>query len=125
MNDRTTGSRAPSHPTSDIRHPTSLQISPSRAVLWASAFVIFALVIVQASRLGGAPALANDNTEVGALRLMTAGAGNNEDLLAVINHIDETLSVYMIENGRSLELYQVQSIPDLFTQARGGPAGRR
>lgn len=97
------------------------------AALWASAFVILALVIVQAGRLGGAgeKAYAGDVAELATLRLLTASSGDNEEFLAILNHTDETISIYGIENGRSVELFQVQSLPEMFTQARGAVGGRR
>lgn len=97
------------------------------AVLWASAFVIGALVLVQAGRLGlTEPAYAATEAEAGTVRLLTADAGGGEEILAVLNVPEETISVYSVQNQRSIEVYQVANLGDLFAQARGeGPAGTK
>ena len=60
-----------------------LQLSP--AALWASAFAIAALIIVQGSRLGvGNEARADLVASTGALTALTVEAAN-EDILCVID----------------------------------------
>ena len=96
------------------------------AALWASAFVIAAMILTQAARLGpGSAAYAGEVSDVGQLRLLTAQSGNNEEYIALINSTDETLSIYGIENGRSLELYQVQPLRELFLGLGRGAQPRR
>lgn len=101
-------------------------IDAGAAALWASAFVIMALILTQASRLGqGSAAFAGEFAEVGQLKILTAPAGNDEEFIAIINSTDQTLSIYGIENARSLELYQVQPLRDLFlVLGRGGQPRR-
>lgn len=96
------------------------------AALWASAFVVGALILTQAARFGsGSAAYAGDNATVGQLTILTAPSGNNEDYIALINGADETLSIYGVENGRSLELYQVQPLGELFLGMSRGAQPRR
>lgn len=96
------------------------------AALWASAFVILALILTQASRFGaGSAAYAGEYAEVGQFKLLSGDSGNNEEYIAVLNTIDETLSMYGIENARSLELYQSQPLRDLFVVMGRSAAPRR
>jgi hypothetical protein len=106
--------------------PAAAQIDHGAAILWASAAILGALIILQAGRLpSGERAVAGDVTEVASLRLITVDVGNNEDALAVLNHGDETISIYGLENGRTLELYQVARLSDLFSEARRAATGGR
>lgn len=94
--------------------------------LWASAFVITALILIQASRHdAGQQAHAGLIAEAGAYRILTSGTGNNEDIIAVLNQTDETVSIYSVENGRSLELYQSASLIELFSENAASGGGRR
>lgn len=102
----------PHGPTADVPSRT---LDTGAAALWASAFVIGAMILTQAARLGsGSAAYAGLNAEVGQLEILTAASGNNEDYIALINATDETISVYGIENGRSLELYQAVPLRELY-----------
>lgn len=109
--------------------PPPMHDVPSRGTptaLWASAFVIAAMIVTQAGRVGSVePAHAGNLAEVGQVRLLTADAGGNEDYLAILNIADETISIYSVLNQRSIELHQVARLPDLFEQSRGGTGGRR
>lgn len=96
------------------------------AALWASAFVIGAMILTQAARFGpGSAAYAGLNAEVGQLEILTAASGNNEDYIALINATDETIAVYGIDNGRSLELYQIIPLRDLYLGLARGAQPRR
>jgi len=80
-------------------------IDSSVAALWASAFVIAALIIVQAGRLPGNQAHAEMATGNGTYTLVTADAGTGGDerpdeLLYVIDSRDQVLLVYEIEDAR-------------------------
>lgn len=99
----------------------SSRFDAGAAALWASAFVIGAMIISQASRLGaGNPAYAGNVSEVGDLTVMTASAGDNEDVLAVLDRRDEILYIYGVEQGRDLTLYQIHRVNELFQEAKGG-----
>jgi hypothetical protein len=104
-----------------------MQTSRHDAALWASAFVTAALILLQAGRLGPMqPAYAATEAEAGTVRLLTADAGGGEEILAILNSPKETISVYSVQNQRTIELYQVADLGELFAQARGeGPGGQR
>lgn len=102
------------------------RIDPAAAALWASAFVIGAMLTVQAGRLGAPEAAyAGNLAEIGQARILTADAGGGEEFLAVLDVTAQTLSIYGVANQRSIELYQVARLPDLFEQAQGGTGSRR
>jgi hypothetical protein len=105
------------------------RINRSNPVLWASAFVIFALAITQAGRLAPNPAYAGDAvTTRGGLSLLTASSGTGPkeapyDLLYVVDSADELLYIYWVENANSqatskLALVSGSSLPALFNAAR-------
>ncbi|MBL8746148.1 MAG: hypothetical protein JNK58_07310 [Phycisphaerae bacterium] len=102
------------------------RLDPSAAALWASAFIIAAMLTVQAGRLGTPePAYAGNIAEAGQVRLLTADAGGGEEFLAVLDITRETISIYGVQNQKSIELYQVARLPELFEQAKGAPGSRR
>jgi hypothetical protein len=110
---------------------TSNSIRPASAVLWASAFIIAALVIMQAGRLAPNPAFAGMATSTDAgFTLVTSSDGQGPpeapyDLLYVIDNSDEVLYIYTIPNatspaGSQLKLLGGGHLPTLFKAARGG-----
>ena len=95
-------------------------LNSSSAVLWASAFVIGALTIVQAGRLPGNAAHAEaadqaliDNSGVG-------GDADPDELLYVIDNTDQVLMVYEVEDARrgKITLRDGGSLDNLFRAAR-------
>ena len=96
-------------------------LHPSCAVLWASAFVIMALIIVQAGRpgAGGNAAYAGDVGEVGHLRLITSLSSQDEEILSILDQDNEIISAYGVANGQTIELYDVVSLPAVFSRAAG------
>lgn len=104
------------------------QIDVGAAALWASAFVVLAMILVQAGNRGGNTALARDVDDVSSMRILNADAGSGEDVIVVLNQTDETLSIYSVEAQRSLELYQSVPLGELFEKPvgrQGAPAPRR
>ncbi|MDX2115159.1 MAG: hypothetical protein SFZ24_05985 [Planctomycetota bacterium] len=95
----------------------------SLAPLWASAFVLAGLIVGQAGRFTGAgpeAAYAGNVTSVGGLTMLTADAGNGDEILAVINPVDESISFYFLrELGRKITLIESRHLSQLFEQARG------
>ncbi len=85
-------------------------------VLWASAFVLAGLVVVQASRLGG-EARAEMVSRVGEMTLLTAATGSEEILLALDNRHEQVL-VYKVVNQTSVELFQKYDLARVFSDAR-------
>jgi hypothetical protein len=96
--------------------PTRRRLSIDIA-LWASAFVIGAMVIVQAGRHADNAARADMVTEVGDLVIMTA-QGQNDELLYMIDNRAEDLLIYEVAQQKSLDLIRKEHLPDLFKSAR-------
>lgn len=97
----------------------------AHAALWASAFILLALIITEAGkRNAGNTAFAGDATNVADLAVLTASSGTDEDVLCILDQRNETLSIFGVEQGRSVQLLQVQDIRQAFTQARGTASGR-
>jgi hypothetical protein len=104
------------------------QLSPAAAILWASAFLLFALIIVQAGKLPGSAAhaeMADSNGDYSALTT-TSGKGGSSggeptyQVLYVIDNREEVLMVYEIEDARQtmIELRGGGSLANLFRRAR-------
>lgn len=75
------------------------ELNPAAAVLWASAFLIAALVIVQAGRLQSNPAHADMVQERGDYTLMTTKSGREDNtVLYVMDGRTQTLLVYEVED---------------------------
>lgn len=96
-------------------------MNSSAAVLWASAFIIAALVIVQAGRMQSNPAHAEMAIHYDDFTLLTTryGSGDNK-MLYVMNSRDQVLLVYEIEDAQRnlLTLRDGGSIDNLFRVAR-------
>ncbi len=114
--------------------------------MWASAFVLSGLCLLQLSRLAGwtnssavdaanlvlaAEPLFGDPahgrggmvTSAGGYTTMTANV-DSEDVLLVLDSRSEQLLVYRVQNLQSVELRDRQSLPGLFTTARARNQGR-
>jgi hypothetical protein len=96
------------------------------AALWASAFVLMGLIIVSAGRFEG-EALA-DVSEVGDLTVLTVATGdlNSEEVVAILSRRSETLFIYGVEQGRTVERYVLDDLSRSFGIARekAGGGGR-
>jgi hypothetical protein len=99
------------------------RIDTGAAVLWACAFVLIAMIITQASRLGGAPAQARSAVAVEDMVVITAGTAANDDVLVVLDQRSDRLYVYGIENQR-LRLFDGRRVNELFEQASRGGGSR-
>jgi hypothetical protein len=96
------------------------------AALWASAFVILALIIVQAGRLPGNAANAAVQADRGSYTLLTAsngkGGGNGEpdEILCVLDSREQMLLVYEIEDVRrgGIQLRDGYPLSELFIRAK-------
>jgi hypothetical protein len=115
MNEQTTQSpAAPTQPRS--RH----------SVLWASAFVLFAMVLIQSQPLFAQPfgdhaARAGMVSQVGQLTVMTADAGG-DDVLLVLEGRSEELFVYRTDRN-GIQLQQRMQVPKLFQDAKALSTG--
>ena len=106
-------------------------ITVASAALWASAFLLAALTIIQAGRLPfnaayGAGA-ANQGGQGTSVVTLNTGLGPDTkpyEALWVLDGRGEMLFIYYIENAnageKALLLRQVLFLPDLFRKARGG-----
>lgn len=97
------------------------ELSPAAAVLWASAFIIAALVIVQAGRLQSNPVHADMVQDRGDYTLMTTRSGREENtVLYVMDGRTQTLLVYEVEDARRGQLFLRDggSLDVLFRAAR-------
>ena len=102
------------------------RFNTSTAALWASAFVIMALIIVQADKLPGQAAYAGMATGSGSYTLLTTYAGrggdaeNPNELLYVLDSRDQVLLVYEIEDSRNGQIFMRDggSLTNLFKSAR-------
>lgn len=115
------------HPTdhakaTDRCRPTT---NVASAILWASAFVIAAMIITQAGRLPQNAAHADVAAERGQYTLLTAasGRGGGEqpyELLYVLDSRDQMFLVYEIENVQQFRIHRRDggSLDMLFRNAR-------
>jgi len=99
------------------------RLNSSAAVLWASAFVITGMIILQAGRHATNAAYAEmANTAAGYTLLTTDGGTGDvppDELLYVIDNRDEVMMLYEIENAqkRTIALRQSGSLRNLFANA--------
>ena len=107
--------------STELNHDSTARIDTGAAALWASAFVIMAMIITQASnaRLGNEARA--DVTTVGSMTVTNIQAREDSDVLLVLNDTQERLYIYGLEQGRSLDLLQSQSLPEIFESARRSP----
>lgn len=100
-------------------------LNPGAAVLWASAFIIGALIILQAGRMQGNTANATMVADRGSYTLLTADSGTGGDtdpdeILYVIDSREQILLVYEVEDARKRQvmLRDGYSLDTLFQRAR-------
>lgn len=95
------------------------------ALLWFSAFILAALVIVQAGRVGPsllASARGDVVSRVGDYTILTTAAQSSEDLAVVLDGRGEQLFIYRIVNQKQLELVRRYEVGAMFaTGQRIGP----
>lgn len=108
---------------------------PASAWLWASAFVLVGLIIVQLGRMpasrGPGVALAEfaapamgEVSRVGDYTLLTFNAGN-DDVLAVMDGRNEELFFYRVKNQTQLEFVARENLNQLFANAKKLGPGRK
>ncbi len=95
-------------------------------LLWVSAFVLAALVIVQSGRMvgGGNLAKADVVSRVGDYTTLTMSANTSEDLALVLDGRAEKLFVYRIKNREALELVKPYDLQVLFSNGAKVGAGK-
>jgi hypothetical protein len=122
------------HPESNnqLSSPSRVSSSPwgrsSGAALWASAFVVAALILVTAGRLPENPAFGDmATTGSGGFSMVTAPSGFGPsdkpyEILYVVDNSTQTLYIYAVESAtdRRILLRGGANLPGLFRAARGG-----
>jgi hypothetical protein len=97
-----------------------------RAVLWATAMLLAAGILVRAGGWGEMPwdrsASADMIGASGDYIAMTTNGGV-EELLFLIDGRNEMLMVYRVQNGRQVQLVERQDLRNLFTTARAAYLG--
>ena len=104
---------------------TTYRVNPGVATLWASAFVIAALVLFQAGRTDLANQAYADVIAVNDLTVLNVQVSDNEEVVAVLDQRSELLSVYAVEGGRNLVRHTTEDLSRVFVQARNAAAGGR
>ena len=95
------------------------------ALLWMSAFVLFGLIVVQASGLGaGTEAHAGESaSRVGDLSAVTASDGDQQDILLILDGREEKLFIYTVRGGgQQVQTPTVLDLKAAFNNARGTPS---
>ena len=100
----------------------TVRLAPSSA-LWASAFVILAMIFVVAGRGGGNTARAEMVSSAGDFTVMTT-QGQNEQILYVLDERSEQLLVYKVVRKNEVQLFQSLNLTQTFEDAKRW-AGRR
>ena len=101
------------------------RVNPGVLTLWASAFVIGALVLFQAGRTDLATKAMAQVATVNDLTVLTVGVTDNEDVVVVLDQREELISVYTIEGGRNLVRLTTENLSNIFQQARAAASGGR
>ncbi len=111
-----------SQPETTTQETTSSAGRPARG-LWASAFVLLVLILIQAQPLlaqgligGGHTANAGMVSQVGSITVMTADAGS-DDVLLVLEGRGEELFVYRTDHN-GMQIQQRLAVPKLFQDAK-------
>ncbi|MCP3902875.1 MAG: hypothetical protein GY715_04490 [Planctomycetes bacterium] len=100
-------------------------VSFQSGALWASAFVIAALIILQAGRLPGNPAYAETAVNADEFTLVTANSGRGgkadpNEVLYILDGRGELLLMYEIEDVQKKQIFlrHGASLPTWFANAR-------
>lgn len=115
---------------SDHARQESSPVRPSAPALWASAFVLLALIITQAGRItgGGASAIAGNVAQVNDLTVLTAEASDGQDNLILLDRRSERIFVYgIVQQQQNVQLIESYDMKEVFRNARNqmGGAGQR
>lgn len=112
--------------TANDKISSKTRIDAGVAVLWASALVILALVILQAGRLGAGAQARAEVIDIGDTVLLTAFVEANDSVLVILDSRNDTLLVYSVVNRNTLVLREARNAAELFNEVRGGtlPGGR-
>ena len=107
---------------SKTNSPTESAASSFNAVipLWASAFVIAALVIMQTARIGAGNNAIGEMAIAGMdYTMLTTNSGNGE-ILAVLNNRDGNMYAYEVTSSKGINMVDRVNFSDLVAQRQGG-----
>ena len=121
MNNQTTNHTSNSEQTPGTTRARRPRFAP-HAVLWASAFVLAGLVLLQAQRVVGPVASAELVSRTGDTTIMTV-SGPSDDALWVLDERSEQLFIYAAQQRGGIELVQKLSLSTLFRDARRAAGG--
>ncbi len=117
----------PSQPNNDLIGPdtmTSQTASQSREMnlklipLWASAFVLAALVVMQSTRLHPGQIARAEMTAIGDdFSMLTTQSGNGE-ILTVLNNRDGNLFVYEVTSAKGMMLVDRLDVDEHFNKGQ-------
>ena len=82
--------------------------------LWASAFIIMAMIVVQAGRTTGPAAYGQSQAKAKGLSLATLQNVADEDLLAVVDDSTSSVFIYRVAPNREVDLLTVRSLEAVF-----------
>jgi len=116
-------------PSTPDTHPDA--VAPWRSLnhLWASALVLFALVLIQAQPIWGLQPFGNSEAQAGmvassgAFTILTADSGN-EDVVVLLDGRNEMLYVYRTDMRSGVQLFQRVPVAQVFADARARSVGR-
>lgn len=100
-------------------------VQVSAPALWASAFVLLAMIVTQAGRItgGGAEAIAGTVSRVNDLTVLTAEAGDGQDNLILLDQRSERIFVYGVEQRQNVQLIESYDMKEVFRNARNQMGG--
>lgn len=111
------------HAQSSIHTQGNVPGSSLRRGLVVLAVLLAALVALRAGRVGPeSVAYADMVADSGSYTAMTTRTGA-EELLYIVDDRSETLMVYRVINGRTVDLVDRQSLPQMFSAARAAWLG--
>jgi hypothetical protein len=91
------------------------------AVLWGSAAVLAGLIVAELAgpAVSSRPAEAQSPSVAGDMTIIPASAGDQEDVLMVLDGRSEKLSIYNVTNAHNkIDLLQTYDVNRLFQEAR-------
>ncbi|MCB9838493.1 MAG: hypothetical protein H6813_04075 [Phycisphaeraceae bacterium] len=99
--------------------------TPAPAALWASAFVILALIITQAGRIPGGVSTAQAGvvSTVNDYTVLTASGGDGQDNLILLDQRAEKVLIYSAKAREGVRLMDSYDLKQLFDNARRATVG--
>lgn len=95
----------------------------AHAALWASAFVILAMILFRAGDLRGTAAHGEMVADSGSDFVVMTADGGSDDVLLVLDQRNEELFVYGVKNQQEVDLYERYKLARLFHDARANARG--